>query len=267
MVKNYYFFLMLLLLQQVTMAQGEILETDRVPAQMPHELDIYLVIGQSNMSGRARIREEDSAVIHHAFLFTGNEKTPWVMATNPLNRYSSVRKELKMQKLGPAYAFAESMVANRKGNEIGLVVNARGGTQIVQWLPGTTLYREAVRQTQKALQYGKLKGVIWHQGEGDCDSIRVGLYLGRLEMIINGIRETFDDPNLPFIAGQLFETDERHGFNQMILQLPGFIQHTGVALSTGTRTMEGTHFDSESAMLLGQRYAGEMKKIQGLLKK
>ncbi|NQU55571.1 MAG: sialate O-acetylesterase [Bacteroidetes bacterium] len=265
--KNCILFLLIFQMQQFATAQVDIFETDNIPEQILEHLDIYLVIGQSNMAGRATIREEDNATLEHAYLFTGDDATPWVVATNPLNRYSSVRKNIKMQRLSSAYSFTRSMAAEHSDNEIGLVLNAKGGTKIVQWLPGTELYQEAIKQTYKALEYGKLKGIIWHQGEGDWHPIRVDLYLGRLEILISAIREEFDDPSIPFVAGQLYENKNRHDFNEMILQLPDFIRSTGVAISEGTNTIDGTHFDSESAIIMGNRYANEIKKIQTELKK
>lgn len=254
-------FLLLFVMQQCATAQVDLFEMESIPSQPPENLDIYLVVGQSNMAGRATIRDEDKHTIEHAYLFTGSETTPWVGATNPLNRYSTVRKTMKMQRLSPAFAFARSIVAEQTENEVGLVMNAKGGTKIVQWLPGTELYLSAIKQTHDALKHGVLKGVIWHQGEGDCDPVRVNLYLGRLEILINAIREEFDNPTLPFVAGQLFENENRHAFNQMILQLPDFIKHSGVVISDGTSASDGTHFDSESAIILGDRYAAEMKRI------
>jgi len=254
-------FLFLSLLCHLSIAQVSDNVVDSVTDQSGRQLDIYLVIGQSNMAGRATIREEDKETIDRAFLFTGQEQSEWTAAANPMNIYSTVRKKVEMQRLGPSYAFAISMTQAIPDQDIGLVVNALGGTNIVQWLPGTRLYNEAIAQTHKALEFGKLKGVIWHQGEGDCDSVRVDLYLGRIEILINALREEFDSPNLPFIAGQVFENERRHAFNQMILGLPDFIKNTGVVSSEGTTVFDGTHFDSESAIILGARYADEMLKF------
>lgn len=252
---------------QLAIAQVDLFDTDSLPHEISENLDIYLVIGQSNMAGRATIREKETTPLAHTYLFTGDETTPFVIATNPLNRYSTVRKKMSMQRLGPSFAFAQSMAGEQPDHDIGLVVNAKGGTKIVQWLPGTELYQEAIRQTHQALKYGTLKGVIWHQGEGDCHPIRVDMYLGRLEIIISAIREEFGKPTIPFIAGQLYENENRHAFNEMLLQLPGFIKHTGLVLSAGTNTTDGTHFDSESAIIMGNRYAAEMKKVQNPSKK
>lgn len=265
--KKHILFLLLFQSHLLAIAQVDIFETDSLPNEISDTLDIYLVIGQSNMAGRATIREKDNAPLADVYLFTGNEASPFVVATNPLNRYSTVRKKINMQRRGPSFAFAQSMAAAQLDHDIGLVVNAKGGTKIVQWLPGTELYQEAIAQTHKALKYGTLKGIIWHQGEGDCHPIRVGLYLGRLEVLISSIREEFDDPTIPFIAGQLYETEKRHDFNEMLLQLPDFIQHTGLVLSADTKTTDGTHFDSESAIIMGNRYAAEMQRIQMKSKK
>ena len=254
-------FLLLFQIYQLAIAQVDVFDSDSTQVQIPENLDIYLVIGQSNMAGRAAIRKEDSLSIDQCYLFTGDTSAAWIAANNPLNLYSSVRKKISMQRLGPAYAFAKSMVEAGLDHEIGLVVNAKGGTKIVQWLPGTNLYEAAMQQTHKALKFGKLKGVIWHQGEGDCHPVRVDMYLGRLEVLINAIREEFDDPTLPFVAGQLYENEKRHAFNEMLLQLPDFIRNTGVANSEGTSVFDGTHFDSESANILGDRYAQEIIKI------
>jgi len=238
--------------------QVEFSETDILPESVPGNLDIYLVIGQSNMAGRAAIRDQDKAIVENAFLFTGNRYTPWVLATNPLNRHSTVRKRIDMQRLSPAYSFARAIADARPDRSVGLVANARGGTKIVQWLPGSDLYEAAVKQTHQALEFGILKGIIWHQGEGDCHPLRVDYYLGRLEILVNALREEFDDPAIPFVAGQLYETEKRNAFNELILGLPDFIRNTGVAGSDGTTVFDGTHFDSKSTILLGERYAEEM---------
>lgn len=236
--------------------------TDKEGAiQVPQKLDLYLVIGQSNMAGRAPIRPEDEAPVKGAYLYTGDALNPWVEASNPLNRFSTIRKVIGMQRLSPAYAFARDMAAAGK-REIGLIVNAKGGSGIVQWLPGTQFFEDAVRRTREAMAYGTLKGIIWHQGESDCNAMRMGLYLGRAEIMINAFREAFDDPDLPFVAGKVSEAREhRIPFNEILAQLPDFIPHTDVISSEGTATLDSTHFDSPSQILLGERYAEAMQKL------
>jgi hypothetical protein len=169
---------------------------------------------------------------------------------------------MSMQRLGPSFAFAKSMAKVDSKTEIGLIVNARGGTKIVQWLPGTHYFEEAVRRTKTAMNFGTLRGIIWHQGESDSDSLRTAMYLGRLEIMINGFREAFDDPDLAFIAGEIPGKNESQlSFNKMLNQLPNFILRTDVISSKGNKLFDGTHFNSESSILIGQRYAAAMQKL------
>jgi hypothetical protein len=168
-----------------------------------------------------------------------------------------------MQRLSPAYSFAQTMIKSNPDREIGLVVNAKGGTSIVQWLPGAKLYEEAVAQTKEALKYGKLKGIIWHQGESDADSLRTSMYLSRIEVVINSLREEFDDPSLPFIAGQVYATERTQAFNKMLAQLPDFIKNTALVSSEGTSVFDNVHFDPQSILTIGKRYAHAMLEVQG----
>ena len=219
-------------------------------------LQIVLVIGQSNMAGRAEM--EDQQPIPHVSLL--DDQGSWVPAQNPLNQYSSVRKKIDMQKVGPAYAFAQEMTKSEQYRPLGLVVNARGGTAIKEWMPGTELYNEAVRRTQLARAAGKLIGVLWHQGESDAEN--PDHYLWDIDVLINSLREDLGVPNLPFIAGQLSEDKpHRRAFNKLILRLPDVVPYTGVVKSNGLKTFDETHFDTKSQYELGKRYAREMKKL------
>ncbi len=235
-------------------------ELPEVEAPQPQNLEIYLLIGQSNMAGRADIEEQDKDTLSNVFLFTGINGKEWEKAANPMNKYSTVRKDISMQKLGPGYTFAREMAKASNGKQLGMVVNAKGGTSITEWKPGTTFYNEAVRRVKLAMKSGTLKGVVWHQGESDAS--KADSYPAKIIELIQSLRTDLGIPGLPFVAGQLSEDKpERHDFNVMILQLPTLVPHTGVATTEGTVTMEGTHFNSASQRLLGERYAAEMLKL------
>lgn len=222
-------------------------------------MEVYLLIGQSNMAGRAPIEEQDRDSIKNVFLFTGDESKPWEKAANPLNKYSTVRKEIGSQKLGLGYSFAKTMAVARTA-KIGLVVNAKGGTAIEEWERGANLYTEAVNQTKKALKYGVLKGIIWHQGESNA--AKYDEYMPKIEALIASLRKDLDSPNLPFVAGQLsVDKPARAHFNKMILELPKKVNNTAVVTTENTITFDGTHFDSASHRILGQRYAEEMIRL------
>ncbi|MFY0715265.1 sialate O-acetylesterase [Seonamhaeicola sp. NFXS20] len=224
-------------------------------------MEIYLCIGQSNMAGRGPIEAIDKDTLTNVFLFTGKENMPWEKAANPFNKYSTVRKNISMQKLSPSYGFAKTISKAQPQTKIGLVVNAKGGTSIEQWKPGDTLYNEAIKQTKKALETGGvLKGIIWHQGEANVSKYKQ--YMSKITELIKALRTDLNQPNLPFVAGQLSEDKpKRKNFNKMILELPSKVKNTGVVTTENTQTIDNTHFDSESQRLLGKRYAEEMLKL------
>lgn len=250
----------ILLLLIITVLFYQCKGTKNIATDQSNPMEIYLLIGQSNMAGRATIEEQDLDSINNVFLFNGNEVKPWEKAANPLNKYSTVRKKMSMQKLGPGYGFALEMAKVRHGKKIGLVVNAKGGTSIEEWKPGDTLYNQAIKQTKKALKDGVLKGVIWHQGEANASKYKS--YMPKIMTLIGALREDFDLPNLPFVAGQLSpDKSKRNYFNKMILELPSKIENTGVITTDNTTTIDETHFDSSSQRLLGRRYAEALLKI------
>lgn len=223
-------------------------------------MELYLCIGQSNMAGRATIEHIDQDTLTNVYLFTGKENKPWEKAANPFNKYSSVRKEMRMQRLSPSYGFAKEMSKAMPDKRIGLIVNAKGGTSIEEWKPGDTLYNEAVNQTKKALKFGILKGIIWHQGESN--SSRYKAYMPKITELIESLRKDLNAPYIPFVAGQLSpDKPKRNDFNQMILELPTKVKYTGVVTTENTSTIDSTHFDSESQRILGKRYAIEMLKL------
>ena len=219
------------------------------------DLHVYLLIGQSNMAGRAPISEKESGAIPNCYLL--NQEAKWEPASNPLNRYSTIRKGLGMQKLNPGYNFSKQMLSKNKDISIGLVVNAKGGTRIEQWAKGTKFYQEAIRRAKEAQQAGTLKGILWHQGEsnhGNPDG-----YLDKLKELIENLRKDLDSPKLPFVAGQVHKVDK---INEQIAQLPKTVPHTSYVSSKELKTMDRWHFDAKSMLLLGKGYAVEMQKLQ-----
>ena len=139
------------------------------------DYDVYLLIGQSNMAGRGTMLPEDQQPMENVWLL--NDEGEPVPATNPLNQYSSVRKDLTLQQIGPGYAFAAT-VAKKTGHKILLVVNALGGSNIHDWEKDAglikerssigcnkrQLFGEAVRRGKQAQKYGTIKGILLHQG-------------------------------------------------------------------------------------------------------
>lgn len=241
--------------------------------------DIYLLIGQSNMAGRAPIEEEDLASIEGAYLF--DDENQWVPVSNVpmgVNRYSTVEEATEARtRLGPGYTFARRLV-EENDEPIGLVVNARGATTISQWRKDdytgdVPLYAEAVRRTQEALDStpgSRLAGIIWHQGEGDNNASAAEYYLPMLAVIVENLRTDLDSQPAVFIAGEVGQWQGRGShINPLIRQVPSVIGNSAWVTSDGLTTHEtgsdpwGPHFDSASQRELGERYAEAAVELTG----
>ena len=218
------------------------------------KLHIYLLIGQSNMAGRAKFTKAEAAPIDRCFLL--NAKNAWEPAKNPLNIYSTIRKGAGMQKMNPGYGFALTMLEKDKGISLGLVVNAKGGTKIEQWAKGTRFYKDAIMRATEAQKTGTLKGILWHQGEsnsGNPDG-----YADKLKTLVENLRKDLKAPNLPFVAGQV---NNHKAINDEIAKLPAAVPNTAFVSSEGLKAQDRWHFDAPSMKLLGKRYAEEIQKL------
>ncbi len=221
------------------------------------DFDVYLMIGQSNMAGRGSLVSDDLKPMDGVWLL--NPEGNIEPASCPMNKYSSIRKGMNMQKMSPSANFGK-ILHQKTGRNILLVVNARGGSKIGEWKKGneqTHFYSEAVRRTQEAMKYGKLKGIIWHQGESDSEHPEG--YISQLIALVNHFRTDFHNPDLPFVAGEIAQwLQEAKTFNPIIQSVPAVIEHSDYVTSVGAEPLKDysdPHFNRSGSNLLGKRYA------------
>nr|WP_294897236.1 sialate O-acetylesterase [uncultured Pedobacter sp.] len=229
------------------------------------DLDIYILMGQSNMSGRGPLIAEDSIVQNNKVLmFTKNLE--WVAAKNPLHF-----DKPGMVAVGPGLSFGLAMQEASKSRIIGLVPVAVGGTSINSWKPGgydkntkRHPWDDAEKRILEAMKYGTVKGVIWHQGESDSKAGSAKVYLPKLETLIKRVRALVKNENLPFVVGQLGRYNPQYdNINRETLKLPALVPYTAVVSSEGLVDKgDNTHFNRASAIILGQRFAEKMLEIQ-----
>ena len=224
------------------------------PEAKKEDHHVYLLIGQSNMAGRAPFTKEEAGEIERGFLLDSEDQ--WEPAKNPLNRHSTIRKGLGMQKMNPGFMFAKAILEKDQDITLGLVVNAKGGSSIRQWVKGGRFYGEAIRRTRSAQKTGTLKGILWHQGESDKDDAD---YLPKLRTLIGNLRKDLGQPKLPFVAGQIKDVPL---INDQLVELPATVPDTATASSLGLTTMDRWHFDAASMRELGTRFANAMDELQ-----
>lgn len=214
-------------------------------------LDLYLCIGQSNMAGRAEIPSTEKEALTNVYLLDSLGK--WIPARNPLNLHSSIRKQISMQRLSPAYSFAKNLQTYKPNIKIGLIVNAKGGSAIAEWMPGTRFFNEVIRRARQAQAHGRFRAIIWHQGESDANKTET--YIDSLHVFVKALRDSLRMENLVFIGGQVSDTEARKVINEKLAQIPAKINKSEVVSNSQLNIFDAAHFDVPSTMLLGERYA------------
>ncbi len=230
------------------------------------KLQIYLLLGQSNMAGRGDIGPEDKTPHPRVVIFTLENK--WQPTVEPITH-----DKPGMLGVGPGLAFAKVMADKNPDITIGLVPCAVGGTPLKRWQHDGDLYSNAMQRARLALHDGTLAGILWHQGETDSGATNnADTYGARLAAMIQDIRTDLGAPNAPFVVGQigefLYDQGPNHCpyarvVNEALLKIPEKVPATACVSSKGLKDKgDILHFDTASQHELGRRYAAEMLRLQ-----
>ena len=235
------------------------------PTASPREqVHLYLLMGQSNMVGRAVITEEDKWT--HPRIVAINLQHEWEPARNPLPH-----TDTSGGGVGPGMTFARTMAEQNQSVTIGLVPCAKGGSSMGQWAKGELLYETAVRRTLEAKKRGTLKGILWHQGESEVGREQLATtYLQRLTDMFADLRADLGEPDVPIVIGEIgrYLYDPQYPYakpvNEALAQIPERVAHSILTTSEGlTHKGDDTHLDTESQREMGERYARKMLELQG----
>lgn len=231
----------------------------------PQNFHLYLMQGQSNMSGRGAVETEDKTPHPRVLMLTTNGE--WRLAIEPVTH-----DRPKIIGVGPGLAFGKALAAVAPDVTIGLIPCSVGGSPLERWQRGGDLYSNAVHRARLAMAVGTLKGVIWHQGESDCTPDLAPSYGRRLTQMIRDFRAELGVPKLPFVVGQLGEflatrqtnpVPEARLVNTALAALPEQLELTACVSSAGlAHKGDELHFDSASQRELGRRFARAMLELE-----
>jgi hypothetical protein len=221
--------------------------------EKPKNLELFLLIGQSNMAGRGVVEAQDKAIIPGVFML--DKEMAWVPAVDPLHFDKPT-----VAGVGLGRTFAKTLLQAHPGAQIGLIPAAFGGTSLDEWKPGDKLYTDAVKRAREAMKSGKLRGILWHQGEADSGSAeKIASYRERFANLVTHLREDLQAPDVPVVVGELGEyrtAPLNRQMNEQLALVPFSVPHSGFVSSAGlVHKGDGTHFDSPSAREFGRRYA------------
>jgi len=221
---------------------------------------LYLLAGQSNMAGRGTVSEQDKQP--HPRVFVLNRLNRWAPAVDPLHFDKS------WAGVGPGLTFGKVIAEADPNVTIGLIPCAVGGSPISTWKPHSYYppvkvypYDDALARCRIATQRGVLKGILWHQGEGDSNAEDAPLYARRLTEMIAQFRRDLEAPNLPFVAGTFVDAYvERVPESKIVMDAIKRVAEAdkNVSWISGSGLPckdDRVHFNAEGARELGRRYA------------
>ena len=218
-------------------------------AEPPTDMRLFLLIGQSNMAGRGKVTPADAQT--HPRIFMLDKAGAWVPAKDPAHFDTPM-----IAGVGLCSEFARRAAEQAPQATIGLIPCAVGGTTLEQWKPGGDLYSNAVARTRAALKNGRLAGVLWHQGEGDCAPQKRTTYPARFAAMIARLRSDLGAQDVPVIVGQLGTFNASYlPFNAMLPQVTNAVPRCALVSSEGLgANSDNVHFSREALIEFGARY-------------
>ena len=245
--------------------------------------DVYLLAGQSNMDGRgliSKLSPEQKKPVEQAILFYRSvlrSSDGWQPLAPGFSVPPRFKRDFPSPTFGPELGFARSILKAQPDRKLALIKGSKGGTNLrVDWKPGVhgdpasqgPRYRDfietigmATKQLTKRGDQFTIRGLLWHQGESDSKS-STKVYSRRLKELITRIREDVGIPDLPVVVGEVFDNGKRDNVRAAIQSVAAQSPTVGLVSSQGTKTSDpGTHFDANSQLLLGERYATAILKF------
>lgn len=248
-------------------------DTTKLPAGT-EQLDLYLLMGQSNMKGRGVMPEEPE--LNPRLLMMHLKDDAWYLARHPLHLTGDAKtfKGHDNAGVGPGLAFAEGAATQNPKSTVGLIPCAVGGSPIRLWQKGAKLYDEALRRAHLALQANatsnaRIRAVLWLQGEADAKPAELAVHESKLLKLVDDLRADLASPSLPFIActigemGDESKKADKAAMNHLLLTLPQKRPHTACVDARDLKTHIGdsVHFDTAAQEEIGKRFAKLLKDL------
>ena len=220
---------------------------------------LYLLVGQSNMAGRGKIELQDKVAVPRVLML--NKVNEWVSAVDPIH----FDKTIAGVSLGRTFGIEMAKV--NKEVKIGLIPCAVGGTPIRRWQQNGDLYKAALKRAKLAQKDGVIKGILWHQGEGDSGKEETAkIYEAQLHAMVTAWRKDLGGVNIPIVVGEMGRFYKRAKFKHLVdaalKALPSKMKHAAWVSAEGLEHKgDVVHFNAASYRELGKRYAAKMQAL------
>ena len=242
-----------------------------VPTEAQGNLSIFILAGQSNMSGRGVLPE--TTVTDPRIFMLGNDGR-WKLASEPVDNPAGQVDMVSYDNnagVSPGMAFALEILKESPEMYVGLVPVAMGATSLHQWrrvLTDTMLYGSLLKRAKAAEAMGRIEGFLWFQGEADArrPTDRIRRPLGNrwhegFEQLVSGVRKDLDLPNLPVVYAQIgtHRNPETYPHWELVKDSQTKVELPATAMITteDLDLMDKVHFTSDAYIEIGRRFAHE----------
>ena len=226
---------------------------------------VFILAGQSNMAGRGLVEPQDTVPNNRVYALNG--KGNIIIAKEPLHFY-----EPSMAGLDSGLSFGKSLIKHIPDSiSVLLVPTAVGGSSISQWL-NDSIHREVKlfsnfkRMAELGMQYGTVKGILWHQGESDAKTKEAPLYQSKLSELIYQFRKVVGNQETTVVIGQLGSYSTNPLWSKINDHIKYYVSTDPNSGMINTQDLKDkgdkVHFDSKAQRVLGERYANEFIKLQ-----
>ena len=225
----------------------------------------FLLIGQSNMAGRGFLTDAEPIDTNGDKIFVLRNGRWQVMfrPVNPDRRFSGTCL---------AESFARVYSEEHPDVNVGIIPCADGGTTLDQWQEGGLLFDNAVACARLAMRTSRLTGILWHQGESDCEDDLYPLYFDKISAIMRALRRALGMDDLPIVVGGLGDylkdctaipaLVNYPRVNEALMRYAAETPHTAFASAEGlTANPDRLHFNHRSLQEFGLRYYAAFKTV------
>lgn len=227
------------------------------------QLDLFLLIGQSNMKGRGVMPDEPKRDPRIVMMHLKDDA--WYLARHPVHLTGDARTFVGHDNagVGPGLAFAEVIAVQNPKLVLGLIPCAVGGSSINLWQKGAKLYAETLRRAKLAPANARIRGALWLQGEANANPEGLAVHEAKLLKLVDDLRADLGLPELPFIACTIGEMGDetklggKAAMNKILLDLPTKRPYTACVDARDLKTHIGdsVHFDTAAQNEIGRRFA------------
>ncbi len=252
------------------------METE-IPKEALGKLNLFVLAGQSNMSGYADIDPNHNELEPKAFVFGNNYR--WRVAQEPIDDPTGQVDPVSLD-IGAGYScgtsFARTFIKHHPNEFVGLIPCAKNGSSIEEWqrsLSDNSLYGSCLKRALAASPMGKIRGLLFFQGETDAmapdlDVQRVKFpfrWGEKFSRFVNDFRNDLKIRDLPVVFAQIGINKEPKAFKNWKIvqeeQRKVRLARCRMIKTDDLSLKDEVHFDNKSYQVIGERFAFAISEI------